>query len=194
MPSDTPPARLGSLQAGLVWVGLELAAGHCLWATTTTGQYNWAGSGAGTPKRLGVCLGRIRPRTSDQISGSPWGVSCHWIADKHELSVEQQLDRLAWLGAKWAFLCPDWDRIETEKDHYHWNSPAHRLDDVVAGLVKRGIAPVMQIYGGNRLYMPFVPDPTTGRWPTPPNCSTTPGSEEHGIASWRPWLPAIVGT
>ena len=140
---------------GLVW---SLLLG------TACGQQqppnNMTGPVPGPARQCGLeCVGRIRPRTSDQIGGSPWGVSCHWIADKHELSVEQQLDRLAWLGAKWAFLCPDWDRIETEKDHYHWNGPAHRLDDVVAGLIKRGIAPVMQIYGGNRLYMPFVPDP-----------------------------------
>ena len=101
---------------------------------------NMSGPVPGPARQSGLeYVGRIRPRTSAQIGGSPWGVCCHWIADKHELSVEQQLDRLAWLGAKWAFLCPDWDPIETEKDHYHWNGPAHRLDDVVAGLIKRGI-------------------------------------------------------
>lgn len=98
------------------------------------------------------CIGQISPRHSEQIDGSRWGVCCHWIADKHELSVEQQLEQLSWLGAKWAFLCPDWDRIETDKGQYDFNTPEHRFDEVVAGLVSWKISPVIQIYGGNRLY------------------------------------------
>jgi hypothetical protein len=104
------------------------------------------------------CLGRLSPRSSQQIAGSRWGVCCHWIADKNEMPVEKQIEKLAWLGAKWAFLCPDWDRIETEKGRYQWNGEGHRFDDVIAGLNARKIAPVVQIYGGNRLYMPFAPD------------------------------------
>ena len=105
------------------------------------------------------CIGKLPVRRSNDINGSRWGVSCHWLADKHELSVEKRLDQLAALGAKWAFLVPDWDRIETEKGKYQWNSAEHQLDDAVHGMVKRKITPIIQIYGGNRLYMPFVPDP-----------------------------------
>lgn len=103
------------------------------------------------------CLGRMQPRRSDEIVGSQWGVSCHWIADRHALSVEQRLDQLAQTGAKWALLSPSWDFIERKKGEYDWNSPDHRLDEVVEGLAKRKILPIMQVYGGNHLYTPFSP-------------------------------------
>jgi hypothetical protein len=105
------------------------------------------------------CIGRLDPRSSEQIDSSRWGVSCNWIADKRALPVEKQIEHLAWLGVKWALLCPDWDRIEVRKGRYDWNTEVHRFDDVIAGLRARKIAPVIQIYGGNRLYMPLAPDP-----------------------------------
>jgi len=100
------------------------------------------------------CLGQLHPRQSEEISGSRWGVSCHWIVDPHDLTAKQQVEQLARLGAKWGFLCPDWNRVEIEKGRYDFNSPAHPLDDVVDAMAKRKIAPIIQIYGGNQLYMP----------------------------------------
>jgi len=105
------------------------------------------------------CLGQLRTRRSEEIPGSCWGVSCHWIADKHKLTTDQRVEQLAKLGAKWGFLVPDWDRIETEKGKYDFNGPDHRLDEAVHGMTKRKIAPIIQIYGGNRLYMPAGADP-----------------------------------
>jgi hypothetical protein len=134
-------------------------------------------------------IGRLRTRRSTEIDGSRWGVSCHWIADKHELSVEKQIEQLAWLGAKWAFLCPDWDLIETEKGKYDWNSAAHRFDDVIAGLVARKIAPVIQIYGGNRLYMPFEPDPN--KRPLADAAKLLDDTEVR--QAWHRFLEALVG-
>ena len=114
---------------------------------------------AGPARESGLqCLGQLRVRRSEEIGDSRWGVSCCWIADEHPLSVEQRLDHLSAVGAKWALLVPDWNRIEQEKGKYDWNTPAHRLDDVINGLVRRKIAPVIQIYGGNRLYMQTKPD------------------------------------
>lgn len=98
-------------------------------------------------------LGQMRPLRSEEIGGSRWGVSCHWIVDPHELTTDQQVEQLARLGAKWGFLCPDWNRIEIEKGKYDFNRPDHPLDDAVDGMVRRKIAPIIQIYGGNRLYM-----------------------------------------
>lgn len=145
----------------LAWLALiwGVPLGDCTHGQQLTTQ-DPAGQASGAARYCGLeCIGQLSSRRSDQIDGSRWGVSCHWIADKHELSVEKQLDQLVWLGAKWALLCPDWDRIETERGKYDWNSPAHCFDDVIAGLVARKIAPVIQIYGGNRLYMSFEPDP-----------------------------------
>lgn len=104
------------------------------------------------------CVGQLRERRSQEVAGSRWGVSCCWIADEHPLGMEQRLDHLSAIGAKWALLLPDWNRIEREKSKYDWNTPAHRFDDVISGLVKHKIAPVIQIYGGNRLYMQTKPD------------------------------------
>jgi hypothetical protein len=103
-------------------------------------------------------IGQLRVRSSQEISGSRWGVSCCWIADEHPLGMEQRLDHLSAIGAKWALLLPDWNRIEREKGKYDWNTPAHRFDDVINGLVKRKIAPIIQVYGGNHLYMQTKPD------------------------------------
>ena len=117
------------------------------------------GAGAEPAHECGLeRLGQLRVRKSEEIGGSRWGVSCCWIADEHPLSVEQRLEHLSAIGAKWALLVPDWNRIEREKERYDWNAPTHRLDDVINGLAKRKIAPVIQIYGGNQLYMQTGPD------------------------------------
>ncbi|MEN8226806.1 MAG: cellulase family glycosylhydrolase [Bacteroidota bacterium] len=105
------------------------------------------------------CLGKLRPRQSEEISGSMWGISCHWIVDPHELTAGQQVDQLAQLGAKWGFLCPDWNRIESEEGKYDFNTPDHPLDEAVNAMIKRKITPIIQIYGGNQMYMPVAPDP-----------------------------------
>lgn len=136
------------------------AAGGSAEAAKETGFRTDTGSAAGPARDAGLeRLGQIRQRRSNEIDGSRWGVSCHWIADEHPLEVEQRLEHLSALGAKWAFLVPDWDRIEQEKGQYVWSTPSHRLDDIVAGLARRKITPIIQIYGGNRLYMPAGLDP-----------------------------------
>jgi hypothetical protein len=76
-------------------------------------------------------IGQLRLRRSGESGGSRWGVSCCWIAGEHPLGVRQRLDHLAALGAKWAMLAPDWNRVERKKGKYDRNTPAHRLDDVV---------------------------------------------------------------
>ena len=133
-------------------------------------------------------LGRLRTRQSEEIGGSRWGVSCHWIADEHPLSVEKRLDQLSATGAKWALLVPDWDRIEQAPGKYEWNTPTHRLDEVVDGLVRRKIAPVIQIYGGNRLYMPAVPDPNKRLL-----AEAAKLLEDHAVRdAWHRFIEALV--
>jgi hypothetical protein len=103
-------------------------------------------------------IGQLKTKKSNEISGSQWGVSCHWIVDPHDLTTDQQVQQLAWLGAKYGFLCSDWDKVEGEKGKYDFNTPTHKFDDAVFGMAKRGIEPVIQVYGGNRLYMPYALD------------------------------------
>ena len=103
-------------------------------------------------------IGQLKIKKSSEISGSQWGVSCHWIVDPHDLTTDQQVQQLAWLGAKYGFLCSDWDKVEGKKGKYDFNTPTHKFDDAVFGMAKRGIEPVIQVYGGNRLYMPYALD------------------------------------
>ena len=142
-----------------------------------------------------MCLGQLRPRRSEQIDGSRWGVSCHWIADKHALSTEQQLEQLAETGAKWAVVSPNWDFIERKEGEYNWDSPEHRLDTTIEGMVKRKIAPILQIYGGNRLYTPFNPL----YQPDGQKAAPQPGTEVPKLigdptahAAWRAFVEALV--
>jgi len=179
---------------------LALSLGQLVWLTLAANilpgsaygqqpEHAVNGPVAGPAHQSGLeCIGKLQPRRSEQIDGSRWGVSCHWIADKHELPVEKQLEQLAWLGAKWVLLCPDWDRIETEKGKYDWNSSAHCFDDAVAGMAARRIAPVIQVYGGNRLYMLFEPDPN-GR----PLADAAKLLDDPGVRdAWRRFLEALV--
>lgn len=133
-------------------------------------------------------LGELRARRSEEIAGSCWGVSCHWIVDKHELTTEQRVEQLAKLGAKWGFLVPDWDRIETEKGKYDFNSLGHRLDDAVDGMVKRKIRPIIQIYGGNRLYMPAAADPNRRQLANAAKLLDDPDVRQ----AWHRFLEAMV--
>jgi len=135
-----------------------------------------------------ACLGRLRQRRSEEISGSRWGVSCHWIADDHPLGIHDRLEHLSVLGVKWVLLVPDWDRIEQEKGRYLWNDPSHRLDDVVTGLVRRRIAPVIQIYGGNRLYMPAFADPNQRQLAAAAKLLDDPAVRQ----AWHRFLEALV--
>jgi len=147
-----------------------------------------AGPATGPAGTCGLtCIGNVRHRRSEEISGSPWGVSCHWITDKHDLTTEQQLEQLATLGAKWGFLVPNWDLIETRKGTYDWNGPAHRLDDAVHGMVRRKISPIIQIYGGNRLYTPVSPVDV------PPGVEVPKlTTDSQAKKAWFAWIEALV--
>jgi len=132
-------------------------------------------------------IGAVRLRRSEEIGNSRWGVSCHWIADKHPLTVSQQLEQIAALGAKTALLVPNWDLIERQRGRYDWNSAAHRLDDVVQGLARRKIRPVMQIYGGNHLYTPLSPPHVPPGVEVPALCS-----DALARAAWHRFVKALV--
>lgn len=147
-----------------------------------------AGPAPGLVRQTGLqCIGALRLRRAEEIGGSRWGVSCHWIADKHPLSVRQQLEQLAAIGAKSALLVPNWDLIELQPGRYDWNNPGHRLDDVVQGLVRRKIRPVMQIYGGNHLYTPLSPPQVPPGVEVPALCADTAAR-----AAWHRFLAALV--
>lgn len=142
------------------------------------------------PARLSglTCLGKLRVRSSDEIGGSRWGVSCHWIADPHELTTDQRVELLARLGAKWALLVPDWDQIETRRGVYDFNRPSHRFEEAVQGMVRRKIHPIIQIYGGNRLYMPRALDPNNRQLADAAALLDDPEARQ----AWHRFLEALV--
>lgn len=132
--------------------------------------------------------GRIALRSSRDITDSPWGVCCHWITDPATIPVERQLDLLSSLGAKWALVLPDWNRVERKKGEYKFNTPDHPLGEVLKGLAERKIRPLIQIYGGNRLYMPERPDPN-GRILVDPTDLLTDGEVRH---AWAAFVTRLV--
>ncbi|MDW8080198.1 MAG: hypothetical protein RMJ16_15065 [Thermoguttaceae bacterium] len=159
-------SRLSSLPTMFMIFVLDLLCGfqfglHALAGALTYGpaQESPAEPVAGPLRRSGLTpIGRIRVRRSEEISESPWGVACHWIADAPVSDIPARIERLARLGAKWALLVPDWNAIETEPGRYQFDAPTHRFDEALRGIVARGIKPILQIYGGNRLYMPEALD------------------------------------
>jgi hypothetical protein len=147
------------------------------------------GPAVGPGRQSGLkCLGQMNPRESSEIVGSQWGVCCHWIVDPHELTADQQVEQLARLGAKWGFLCPDWNRIETVKGRYDFNGPNHPLDEAVDGMVRRKISPIIQIYGGNRLYMPEALDPNKRQLADAALLLDDPAVRQ----AWQQYLEAMV--
>jgi hypothetical protein len=51
------------------------------------------GPAAGPAREAGLeRLGQLRLRRSDEINGSPWGVSCHWIAKMESADPSVSID------------------------------------------------------------------------------------------------------
>jgi hypothetical protein len=62
----------------------------------------------------------------------------HVIGLFADLPINPKVEQLAGLFcAKYGFLCPDWNRIETVIWQYNFNTETHKLDDAVFGMEKR---------------------------------------------------------
>jgi hypothetical protein len=86
-------------------------------------------------------LGRIRPKSSDQIAESYWGIQAGAF-DEKTLSMARAI------GVKWTRIIIGWDSVEREKGRFDWSGHDATLD----ALLRYGITPFVTLTRGNALY------------------------------------------
>ena len=86
-------------------------------------------------------LGRIQPKSSDQIAGSYWGIQAG-AYDEKTLSMARAI------GVKWTRVLFGWGGVEREKGHFDWS----RSDESVDALLRFGITPFVTLTNGNSIY------------------------------------------
>ena len=86
-------------------------------------------------------LGRLQPRSSDQIAGSYWGIQAGAF-DEKTLSMAKAI------GVKWTRVLFGWGGVETEKGRFDWS----RSDETVDALLRFGITPFVTLTNGNAMY------------------------------------------
>lgn len=88
-----------------------------------------------------VILGKIKPKSSSEISGSYWGVQAGSLAD----SI---MEKAAELGVKWTRLHARWEEIEKEKGEFDWQE----TDEAFDAVLKYGITPFVTLGQGHEMY------------------------------------------
>lgn len=110
----------------------------------------WLSGSAWGDASLGLeVLGKVRPRSSKSIGGSPLGVGFETL-DRKMFEPEPTYPYLAELGAKWARVQTGWCRCEPSKGKYDFAW----LDGIVDRLLAMGIQPWFNLGYGNQLYTP----------------------------------------
>ena len=108
-------------------------------------------------------LGKIKPKSSSEISGSYWGIQASTLDP-------ELLQKAADIGVKWTRLHCSWDDVEKEKGQYDWAETDKAFD----AILKTGIVPFVTIGHGNPVYseMTTYDDPKLaeiyGYRPAPP--------------------------
>ncbi len=108
-------------------------------------------------------LGKIRPKSSDQIAGSYWGIQAGAFDD-------QTLAKARAIGVKWTRITIGWDSVEKEKGRFDWA----RYDSTLDALLRFDIIPFVTLTRGNPIYTGVgrYDDPTLaaiyGTSPAPP--------------------------
>ena len=87
-------------------------------------------------------IGTIHPKTSKDISESPWGIQAGSLD-------ENILIKAAEIGVKWTRLGADWSVIEFEKGKYNWE----KTDIAFASALEKSITPFITLGGANKLYL-----------------------------------------
>jgi len=114
-------------------------------------------------------LGYISPRRSEEIAGSHWGI-CIYSAP----SLEDMLERAAYLGVKWARISAHSTSFESEKGEHQWSY----FEEEVNGLMKRQIQPFVTVSGGQALTDGSIQPPT---------------ASAEAMKSWLTFVEALVG-
>ena len=86
-------------------------------------------------------IGKIKPKSSSEISGSYWGVQAGSLAD----SI---MEKAAELGVKWTRLHARWEEIEKEKGQFDWQE----TDEAFEAVLKYGITPFVTLGQGHEMY------------------------------------------
>ena len=86
-------------------------------------------------------LGRLQPRSSDQIEGSYWGIQAGAF-DEKTLSMARAI------GVKWTRVLFGWGGVEKKKGQFDWS----RTDETVDALLRFGITPFVTLTNGNAMY------------------------------------------
>ncbi len=125
-----------------------------------------------------VSLGRLRPRRSDEISGSPWSIGCETI-DRDYVDFSQTRGHLRDLGAKQARVQAGWAKCDPRGDGtFNWGW----LDEIVDGCLGQGVRPWLQTSYGN----PSIPG--GGGIGLAEGIPTS----ETAIAAWDRWVDAMA--
>lgn len=123
-------------------------------------------------------LGYIQPRSSLEISGSPWGIQAGTLDP-------DLLRKAAEIGVKWTRLHASWDDIEKEKGEYDWEE----LDRGVEGVLEVGITPFVTIGHGNPLYTPMTPREPVELYGVDP---AAPVVSEEAMQAWLGFVERVV--
>lgn len=112
-------------------LGLLLASGRA----QTEGDIDWP------------CLGRIQPRSAQQIEASNWSVGAETM-DRDYTRYESWKSYLGPLGFKKARLQAGWAKTERQEGVYDWAW----LDAIIFDMVEQGVEPWMCLCYGNAIY------------------------------------------
>ena len=125
-------------------------------------------------------LGQIRPKSSDQIEHSYWGIQ----AGAYD---EQTLATARALGVHWTRVLAGWGGVEREKGEYNWSN----LDTAIDSLLKFSITPFVTLTNGNAMYTGI------GRYDDPKLAaiygdSPAPPVKPDEIEAWLAFVSATI--
>jgi hypothetical protein len=118
----------------LILISCLLLIVHVSCETVNSSQQN-------TEENSNSLIGKIKPKSSSEISGSYWGVQAGSLAD----SI---MEKAAELGVKWTRLHARWEEIEKEKGQFDWQE----TDEAFEAVLKYGITPFVTLGQGHAMY------------------------------------------
>jgi hypothetical protein len=111
-------------------------------------------------------IGYVKPRRSEEIENSPWGIGCEDIVNpaypfripkeksfKAPISAVEIAEYVATLGVKWARVWAEWPLIMTGNGRYHWD----RMDEAIEELVKRKVQPFICLCSHSGAHFNYPP-------------------------------------
>ncbi len=122
-------------------------------------------------------LGRIRPRSAQEITSSSWSIGGETL-DRDYAVYENYRDHLGPLGAKGIRLQAGWAKCEKAPGVYDWDW----LDRIVDDALAQGVQPWLETSYGNPIYPGGGDIGLGGGIPTSP----------EALAAWDKWVRALA--